>query len=540
MRSRVLLLAVGPWVASGFSFAAPGAPVLKLDAAGLQWSPVAACTGYDVVRGDLSDLLATDGDFAAATSTCAANDVVATSLDDADSPPAGEGFFYLVRSMTCHAVGTWDSGSPSQQGSRDAEIAAAPNSQPCNVLPDPGDDGKIGIVRSYIQTHHAPPMAGIAVVSDSVLKATAGLGGADGQTLFWIASTSKFVSAVGAVTLMQEGLLDQNAPVTGYVEDYGENNGLEDQILIEHLLQNRSGLPQDGGCANFACRQDLPGDATTTQYDLMLPDRGATLGNIFRPEMLAKVPYSIFNATSFPPGGGYQYAGWGWMLAGRAMEIAAVQTFDVLMQQRVLDPAGMCRATYDGSTVDSNAALGTGSNAIDGWCLEPMLPPGHRGEGQPYYHDELDCAARMPQGGLHASALDLGRLAEAVLQDLAGAGRVTADAAMRQVFCPDGGQGVPGAPGSICLGRGQVTGSHATLYGSDYGFGNFRRTYVHAGRTYDLYNHGGSRAGFSSYFALVPEAGFAIAVVVNDETAAAWHDVAECAIRVYLHGAGFC
>jgi CubicO group peptidase (beta-lactamase class C family) len=169
-----------------------------------------------------------------------------------------------------------------------------------------------------------------------------------------------------------------------------------------------------------------------------------------------------------------------------------------------------------------------------------MLPPGHQGEGQPYYHDELDCAARMPQGGLHASALDMGRLAEAVLQDLSGAERITGAAAMRQVFCPDGGSGVPGAPGSTCFGRGAVTGDHAALYGPDYGFGNFRRTYVYAGNTYDLYNHGGGRAGFSSYFALVPEAGFAISVVVNEAGAAGWHDVAECALRVYLHGASFC
>jgi CubicO group peptidase (beta-lactamase class C family) len=404
----------------------------------------------------------------------------------------------------------------------------------------PGDDGKIGRVRSYIALNHAPPMAGIAVVQDGVLVATAGLGGADGDTMFWIASTSKFVTAVGAVTLMEQGLLDSQAAVTDYVGDYTENNGLQDMILIEHLLQNRSGLPQDGGCADFACRQDLPGDATTTQYDLMQPDRGATLDNIFKPAMLGLLPYSIFNVTSFPPGSGYLYSGWGWMLVGRAMEIAAGQPFDELMQARVLDRADMCRATYDGALVDANVALGTGSNAIDGYCLEPMLPAGHQGEGQPYYHDELDCAARMPQGGLHASAHDMGRLAEAVLQDLGGAWKVASASAMRLVFCPDGGSGVPGAPGSTCFGRVAVTGEQATLYGTDYGYGNFRRTYTHAGKVYDIYNHGGGRAGFSSYFGIVPEAGLAIAVVINADGAASWHDVAECAIRVYLHGAPSC
>jgi CubicO group peptidase (beta-lactamase class C family) len=272
----------------------------------------------------------------------------------------------------------------------------------------------------------------------------------------------------------------------------------------------------------------------------MVPDRGATLGNIFTPEMLGRVPYSIFNVTSFPPGTGYKYSGWGFMLVGHAMEMASGQPFDSLAQSRVLDRAAMCRATYDGSTVDSNAALGTGSNPIDGICMEPMLPPGHQGDGQPYYHDELDCAARMPQGGLHASAHDMGRLAETVLKDLDGANGIADTSAMRRLFCPGGGSGLPGAPGSTCHGRTAVTGAHAALYGPDYGFGNFRRTYTFGGTTYDLYVHGGGRAGFGSYFAIVPEAGFAISVLVNRSESANWHDVAECAIRVYLHGATSC
>ena len=539
MRARIPIAAVTVLVATGPA-GAEATPVVKLDAAGLQWSAVAGCTGYDVVRGDLGLLRSTGGDFTTAASSCAANDTVGTSWTDPDLPAPGEGTWYVVRSVQCHSVGTWNSGGPAQQGDRDAEIDASASAAACAVLADPGPDARIGIVRGYVQSHHAPPKAGIAVVSGGLLAATTGIGGADGKTMFWIASTSKFVTSVGAVTLMHDGLLGQETPVTSYVPDYTENNGLQDQILIEHLLQNRSGLPQDGGCADFACRQDLPGDATTTQYDLMVPDRGATLGNIFKPAMLASLPYSVFNVTSFPPGTGYQYAGWGFMLLGRAMERSSNESFDLLMQHRVLDPGGMCRATYDGSTVDANAALGTGTNPIDGWCPEPMLPPGHQGEGQPYYHDELDCAARMPQGGLHAAALDLGRLAEAVLQDLEGAGRITDAGTMRRVFCPDGGQGLPGAPGATCFGRGAVTGEHAALYGVDYGFGNFRRTYAYGGKIYDLYNHGGGRAGFSAYFAVVPEAGFAIAVVVNKDGAASWHDVAECAIRVYLHGAASC
>src|ERR1044071_5735084 len=108
------------------TLAAPGNPVLQLGPTGLQWSSVPGCTGYDVLRGDLGGLQQTRGNFTVATTQCAANNMTGTALGDAESPAAGEGFWYLGRAVPCREVGTWDSGGPSQQGSRDAEIAASP------------------------------------------------------------------------------------------------------------------------------------------------------------------------------------------------------------------------------------------------------------------------------------------------------------------------------------------------------------------------------------------------------------------------------
>jgi hypothetical protein len=104
-------------------FAVPGSPLLELDASGPLWSSVAPSTGYDVVRGGLVLLVSTSGDFEAATAECLAGDVPDTSLIDADLPPAGDAFWFLVRAVNCTEAGTWDSGGPAQQGSRDAEIA---------------------------------------------------------------------------------------------------------------------------------------------------------------------------------------------------------------------------------------------------------------------------------------------------------------------------------------------------------------------------------------------------------------------------------
>jgi len=94
------------------------------------WSPGGA-TLFDVLRGDLGVLMATGGDFLAAmsqpVSNCLANDTAATEvLETYPDPRTGEAYFYLLRAVkiTCPVAGTYDSGSSSQVGARDDEIAA--------------------------------------------------------------------------------------------------------------------------------------------------------------------------------------------------------------------------------------------------------------------------------------------------------------------------------------------------------------------------------------------------------------------------------
>jgi hypothetical protein len=111
--------------------AAPsGSPALSLDDAQLSWSALAGATGYDVVRGDLHSLRAGGGDFTAATAECLANDRAALSLPYMFAPGPAAGWWFLVRGASCGGAGTYDSSAPSQSGSRDAEIGAAPGSCP--------------------------------------------------------------------------------------------------------------------------------------------------------------------------------------------------------------------------------------------------------------------------------------------------------------------------------------------------------------------------------------------------------------------------
>jgi hypothetical protein len=82
---------------------------------------------HEVVRGSLSSLRASGGDFAVATLDCAATAVTANTVVVSGTPALapGNGYWYLARPMNCKGSGTFDSGAPRQVGSRDAEIMAS-------------------------------------------------------------------------------------------------------------------------------------------------------------------------------------------------------------------------------------------------------------------------------------------------------------------------------------------------------------------------------------------------------------------------------
>lgn len=96
----------------------------------VSWSAVASATGYDVVRGSLELLRSSNGAFRTATTDCLENDLTGTSRDDADTPDAGDGFWYLVRAANCGGSTTFDSGAPSQIASRDEGIHLSPSTCP--------------------------------------------------------------------------------------------------------------------------------------------------------------------------------------------------------------------------------------------------------------------------------------------------------------------------------------------------------------------------------------------------------------------------
>jgi hypothetical protein len=96
----------------------------------ISWTSVSGATGYDLVRGSLTVLASSGGNFTLATDACLQDNSPLTIRSDPGAPAPGQGKWYLVRGQNCGGAGTYDSGAPSQVGSRDAEIAAASGACP--------------------------------------------------------------------------------------------------------------------------------------------------------------------------------------------------------------------------------------------------------------------------------------------------------------------------------------------------------------------------------------------------------------------------
>ena len=112
-----------------FSSVLASKPAVGSTTVTLSWSPAFSSTAYDIVRGRLSDLKTTGGNFTVATQACLGNNVSGTSIQDTSGTGLMPRSWYLIRAINCGGVGTYDEGG-SQQGLRDAEINAAPAACP--------------------------------------------------------------------------------------------------------------------------------------------------------------------------------------------------------------------------------------------------------------------------------------------------------------------------------------------------------------------------------------------------------------------------
>jgi CubicO group peptidase (beta-lactamase class C family) len=272
------------------------------------------------------------------------------------------------------------------------------------------------------------------------------------RTMFRLASVTKMFTAATVLALVEDGLLDLSVPIREYLPDLPPNVGSK---TLHELLSHTAGLRDVRGRRGIVDEEELP------RFCASLDDSNA------------------FHGVD----GVWSYANAGYALAGCA--VAAVQglSFSEVVTERVLDPIGMTRSTFDPlSAMTQPLALGH--------------QPGAEGAELLTRYVTLPYAA--PAGTLISSPEEMALFATA----LVNGGRVS------------GRQVIPQSIISTLL----ETSVLATDFGwgsAEYGYGMFSWTW----QGQRFIGHQGVLAGFGADLVAVPEQQFAMVVLTNRTSA---------------------
>ena len=319
--------------------------------------------------------------------------------------------------------------------------------------------GLVSTIAGHLADAGAPGAA-IAIVTNGQLACASGIGmkdvqsetAATGQTLFLINSMSKVFTAAAAMTEVENGTLDLNAPITTYVPSLALAAPWDPStITMDTLLDHTSGYPNGFEMA--------PGDMVPYNSPSALP---------------AFFAYYTDIPLWSPPGAVWNYSNFGYALAGLVVSQVAQQEIGDYVQHVVLAPTGMTTATYDPSVAIA------GDHATGYAPTGSTFSPEDLSEDTSYF-----C---RPFCGLMASAEDMGHFMEMLL---AGGGQTLAASSVQT-----------------------LTSAHAATGNADvsYGYGLF----IEPQPSVTLIEHSGGGTAFVSDFEFIPERQYGFVILVND------------------------
>ena len=226
---------------------------------------------------------------------------------------------------------------------------------------------------------------------------------ANEATLFRVASVSKLVTTLGALKLVEEGKLALDADIGGTLGYPVRNPHFPDvPVTLRMLLTHTSSLRDDAGYYRWG---------------------GAGMKDFLTPGGSAYGSGAMWSREA-PPGAYFSYANLPWGVVGTIMEKTTGERFDRLMKRLILDPMGL-EGGYNPAEIRADrlaniATLYRKATAGDTQVWNPRGPwvpqvddysartpvPAVR----PDYEVGSNGALFGPQGGLRASASDLGRV----------------------------------------------------------------------------------------------------------------------------------
>ena len=201
-----------------------------------------------------------------------------------------------------------------------------------------------------------------------------------GETLFWIASMTKPVTATAILMLQDEGRLKVSDLVAKYLPEFAAlktPSGKPANLTIAQLLTHTSGLGE------------APAEGAA---------KARTLADL--------IPLFLAAPMQFEPGSRWSYCQSGINTASRIVEVVAGKRFDEFLQQRLFDPLGMSNTTfYPGQRPQLRRVTAYRKGATAG-TLEPV--PARAGYGQ-------DEQPPLGNGGLFSTGPDYARFCQMLL-----------------------------------------------------------------------------------------------------------------------------
>ena len=197
------------------------------------------------------------------------------------------------------------------------------------------------------------------------------------ETLYKIASVSKVFNAANIMCLLDQGLLELDAPVKKYIPELELSmEGAADIVTLRHLLTHTAGFTDD-------IYKDGPRDER---------DLGRRVHELF----------PGLKMFSMPGDGVFLYSNYGFVLASYLAERVGGKGYTQLVRENVIEPLGMDRTFYD----------------IHQWCSYPFSLP-HKEEadgGLSVIHNITSEGTRFGSGEIFSNVLDLCKLARMLMR----------------------------------------------------------------------------------------------------------------------------
>lgn len=321
------------------------------------------------------------------------------------------------------------------------------------------------------------PGVGLALIDDGRIVWEGGLGvkdtatnaPVDKDTLFMIASNTKGMATLLLSTLVDEGKLDWNRPVTDYMPSFRlgstETTG---KVLVKHLVCACTGLPRKDMQWLFNTNPSTPASDTFVQLAATEPTSG--FGEVFQYNNLMASAAGYLGAHIIHPG----------------VELGAA--YDKAMDERIFTPLGMTRTTHSAA----DAMAGNWAKPYD------TTIRGEVGAVDPKNNDTV--VPYRPAGGAWSSAHDMALYVQNELsQGLLPGGKrlVSAEALLAR------------RAHNVPVGDGEW-----------YGMG----LEDDASKGVSVIQHGGSMFGYKSNWFAIPSAGVGAVVLTNSDTGYALTD----------------